>query len=144
MSRVITKIAVPLVLIGLPMCVMAFSRSFEIKIAGRLGQPVTFHFCTNANRPFQANITRFAVEERASRSEWVWVWALSGEQRLTEITYGKRYGGLKELQAPGHLRTGVTYRLSAKDSPRGGPSGFGGGCFRFNEDGTVMVSSCVD
>jgi hypothetical protein len=144
MSRVTTKIAAAVVLIGLGMCVMAFSRSFEIKIVGRLGQSVTFQFFTNANRPFQANITRFAIEERTSRGEWAWVWALTGEQRLTEITYGKRYGGLKELQAPRPLRPGVTYRLSAKDSPRGGPSGFGGRCFRFNEDGTVIVSSCVE
>jgi hypothetical protein len=115
------------------------SRSFSVKPVGRLGGVITFEFYDEARQRFEPNITTFAVVKRGTDGDWRPVWAITGEQRLREVSYGAKYPGLKETKAPARLSAGIRYKVFVMDLPRGGPSGSAAAFFSFAEDGTIIL-----
>src|SRR6266496_4527002 len=109
---ILTVCAAAVVLVWLGSC----SRSFVVRVNGRLGATITFQFYDERGRATDATIRRFAVEEQTSTGSWVWVWALTGARRLHELTYGAKYEGLQQLRSPRKLVPGVKYRVFAEDA----------------------------
>jgi hypothetical protein len=120
---------------------VACSRVFYVKPAGRLGEAITFPFYEEVadGKPTDHTITQFAVQERTG-TNWTLVWGLTGNRSLSAITYGAKYEGFTEAMPAKPLSRGSKYRVVTSDLPRFKPAGAAVAYFVFDESGALVVS----
>ena len=115
-------------------------RGFIVTVEGKYGDAVYFRF----HDPVDGKITKYNVieliiQEKKEGNQWDVIWALSGEQSIDEVQYGKKYEGFNEITQPRVLSLKGEYRVHVKDMPRFEPPGYGYARFTFNESGEIVM-----